>query len=87
MKHPCKGKEAKIDLTTLREDLQWDRLYGQLDVIGYPNRTRGYECMVCHFKIYAPIFKRHIDYRSLKGAMVNHIKSHFIMGNASTDEG
>ena len=71
----------KIDITNLREDLQWDRIYGQLHNMNYPNRTTGYECLICHFKLYAPIFKRRVDYRSLKGAMVNHIKSHFIMSS------
>ena len=76
-----KQDTAKEDISHLREDLQWDRIYGQLDVIGYPARTQGYECCICHFKIYVKWFQRHPNYRGCRGAIVNHIKTHFILGD------
>lgn len=70
--------QIKEDISELREDLQWDKIYGQIEAMGYPSKIVGYECLICHFKIYAKLFRRHVDYRRLKGAMVNHVKTHFI---------
>ncbi len=69
----------KENISELRGDFQRDRVYGSIIAMGFPARIQGYECNICHFKIYVPLFKSHPNYRSAYGAMVNHVKSHFIM--------